>query len=195
MLAKIAVGHMKTQEKILKSALQLFVKSGFEGTSISQIAKKAKINQSLIYHHFGNKEKLWKEVKTHLLQKFYSEEELVIDVRKGLKHYLREIIMKRFEFYDKNPNVIRIAAWQKLEAKSLQGGNALSPDNWKKDLIALQELGEIKKDLDPEMMILMIKSLVSGLFSEITVNWKKDSTQKRKYLELIIDFLFNSLKV
>lgn len=185
---------MKTQEKILKSALQLFVKSGFEGTSISQIAKKAQINQSLIYHHFGNKEKLWKEVKTHLLQKFYSEEELVIDIRKGLKHYLREIIMKRFEFYDKNPNVIRIAAWQKLEAKNLQGGNVFSPDNWKKDLVALQELGEIKKNLDPEMMILMIKSLVSGIFSEIPVDWKKDPAQKRKYLELIIEFLFNSLK-
>ena len=40
---------------IINAARTCFVEKGFAGTSISAIAKKAQINQSLIDHHFGNK--------------------------------------------------------------------------------------------------------------------------------------------
>jgi AcrR family transcriptional regulator len=52
-----------TRKKILDAARKLFVKNGFAGTSISDIAGLAKINQSLIYHHFRDKQELWKGLK------------------------------------------------------------------------------------------------------------------------------------
>ena len=51
-----------TRKVILNAARDLFVKKGFAGTSISEIAKQAKVNQSLIYHHYANKESLWTAV-------------------------------------------------------------------------------------------------------------------------------------
>ena len=38
----------------------IFVKKGFEGSSISDIASQAKTNKSLIYHYFENKDDLVK---------------------------------------------------------------------------------------------------------------------------------------
>jgi len=53
---------MDKREKILESALVEFAKNGFQGTSLSQIASGAKTQKQLITHHFGTKEKLWREV-------------------------------------------------------------------------------------------------------------------------------------
>jgi len=51
-----------SREKILSSALELFAKKGFHATSISQIAKKAKISKGLMYNYFKSKDKLLDEI-------------------------------------------------------------------------------------------------------------------------------------
>jgi len=47
-----------SKDKILAVALELFAQHGYQGTSIAQIAKKAKISKGLMYNYFKNKEKL-----------------------------------------------------------------------------------------------------------------------------------------
>jgi len=51
-----------SKDKILSVALELFAQNGYQGTSISQIAKKAKISKGLMYNYFKNKEKLLEEI-------------------------------------------------------------------------------------------------------------------------------------
>lgn len=51
-----------SREKILTAALELFAKKGFHATSISQIAKKAKISKGLMYNYFKSKDKLLDEI-------------------------------------------------------------------------------------------------------------------------------------
>ncbi|MBN2174847.1 MAG: helix-turn-helix transcriptional regulator [Bacteroidales bacterium] len=46
------------QEKILKSALELFAKEGYKATSTSKVAKHAGVSEGLIFRHFTNKEGL-----------------------------------------------------------------------------------------------------------------------------------------
>lgn len=45
----------QTRLDILASALKLFDKKGFEATSISEIARRAKVTRGAIYWHFNNK--------------------------------------------------------------------------------------------------------------------------------------------
>jgi len=51
-----------SREKILSASLELFAKKGFHATSISQIAKKAKISKGLMYNYFKSKDKLLDEI-------------------------------------------------------------------------------------------------------------------------------------
>ena len=51
-----------SKDKILAVALELFAQNGYQGTSIAQIAKKAKISKGLMYNYFKNKEKLLEEI-------------------------------------------------------------------------------------------------------------------------------------
>lgn len=47
---------METKELILKNALDMFAKSGYNSVSIRDIAKTVNIKESSIYYHFKNKQ-------------------------------------------------------------------------------------------------------------------------------------------
>ena len=51
-----------TKERLLKAAKNLFVRKGFSGVSIREIAREAEANSALISYYFGDKEGLFKGV-------------------------------------------------------------------------------------------------------------------------------------
>ncbi|WP_347551994.1 TetR/AcrR family transcriptional regulator [Pseudalkalibacillus hwajinpoensis] len=53
---------MDTQERIKETALTLFARNGFEGTSLSDIASGVGIKKPSLYAHFKNKEDLFLSV-------------------------------------------------------------------------------------------------------------------------------------
>ena len=65
------------QIEILQVAEKLFAEDGFDGTSIRQIAKEAKVNIAMISYYFGSKEKLL--------------ETLILDRTSGMKMQLENI--------------------------------------------------------------------------------------------------------
>lgn len=193
-ITKRSVAAAKTQEKILKAACYLFIKKGFDGTSISEIAKKAQINQSLIYHYYASKEELWKGVKKKLVYSYVEKNDLEFDVSQGLRAILKQIVYRRFEFYEKHPEILRMIAWQKLELSKdkLSGGTPFSPDNWKELFLQLQKQGEIRKEIDVDMMSLFITSAINGAFSEDYLELLKNSKIKKDYLDMIVECLMRS---
>jgi len=48
----------KTRAQILNTALELFAQKGFKGTTISDIAKAARISKGLAYNYFSSKQNL-----------------------------------------------------------------------------------------------------------------------------------------
>ena len=52
----------RTQERILKAALREFAAKGFAGARVDAIARRARINKRMLYHYFGNKDGLFREI-------------------------------------------------------------------------------------------------------------------------------------
>jgi len=52
----------QTQQRILGAALQEFAAKGFAGARVDVIARRARINKRMLYHYFGDKEGLFREV-------------------------------------------------------------------------------------------------------------------------------------
>jgi AcrR family transcriptional regulator len=71
-----------SKDKILAVALELFAQNGYQGTSIAQIAKKAKISKGLMYNYFKNKEKLLEAI---VLEGFSKIMELDYGLSKSVK--------------------------------------------------------------------------------------------------------------
>src|SRR6478735_177801 len=53
---------MDKKEHIIREAMELFAKKGFEGTSIRDIASNAGVNIAMINYYFGSKEKLFESL-------------------------------------------------------------------------------------------------------------------------------------
>lgn len=75
------------QIQILEVAETLFAEKGFDGTSIRDISKEAKINVAMVSYYFGSKEKLL--------------ESLVLYKTSGLKELLSDLIEEELEPVDK----------------------------------------------------------------------------------------------
>lgn len=56
--------RQRSEEKILEAALELFATNGYKNTSISEIAKKAKISKGLMYNYFESKQTLLRAIVT-----------------------------------------------------------------------------------------------------------------------------------
>jgi AcrR family transcriptional regulator len=52
----------QSQERILDAALKEFAAQGFAGARVDAIARRARINKRMLYHYFGDKKHLFREV-------------------------------------------------------------------------------------------------------------------------------------
>ena len=53
--------RLQTRSQILAAAVDSFARSGFEATSIAEVADRAGVKKALVQYHFSTKEQLWKE--------------------------------------------------------------------------------------------------------------------------------------
>ena len=56
-----------TRERILEAALDLFGERGLTGTTVRDIAQRAKVNVAAISYHFGGKDELYRAVATTVI--------------------------------------------------------------------------------------------------------------------------------
>jgi len=52
-------GNSDTRERILACARELFVRNGFDKTSVRAVATAAEVDSSLVHHYFGTKQQLF----------------------------------------------------------------------------------------------------------------------------------------
>ncbi|MBM7701196.1 forespore capture DNA-binding protein RefZ [Metabacillus iocasae] len=63
----------KTKEKVIDAAVSLFNTKGFDGTSVREIAKKAKVNVANISYYFDGKEGLLESLVTMFFEGYIKE--------------------------------------------------------------------------------------------------------------------------
>lgn len=185
----------KTREKIIKAAKGLFAKHGFSATSISQIAEKAHTNRSLIFHHFVNKEELWKVVKQSFMDNILQDEDMLESAQHGLEHFIKSAINFRVKMYENNPDLMRMITWQHMEenASELQGGTKLTAAAAKQAIELLQAKGEIDKRFDAELVFVLISNSVSGPLLARPKAFRQNN-KKQEYFEMMIEGLCKMLK-
>ena len=99
------------QEKrrlILKVATEVFAEKGFNESTISQIAKKAKIAEGGIYVYFKNKEDLLFSIPEERMENFLSGLHENLAGITGALPKLRKLIWYHLNFYEKNKDYVLI---------------------------------------------------------------------------------------
>ncbi len=184
-----------TRAKILKAARKLFVEYGFAGTSIGKIAEKAGINHSLIFHHFGNKEGLWKAVKQSIVEEANQLSPTLPELNQSFRDFLKKLITQSISFYRNNPDIMRMIGWQRLEAGyKNEIGVTLSAESkaWLDALKYYQEQGDIHSRLKLGFVFTFILSIVSSAAMDSYVFIKKEA-DLGEYIHFTVETILKGL--
>lgn len=150
----------KKKEKILLIAQNLFWQNGYDGTSIQQIADKARVNKATIYYYFESKPVLLYEIAAKSLKTLTDMADEVINSNLSSQEKLQKLIYNQICWSLEHP---RNAAAVLLERRSL-------PPKLLKKIIATRDYYEghfrqLFAELMPVEKALHIDSKLASLFS------------------------------
>src|ERR1039458_4441407 len=99
----------RSRERILAAALKEFAAKGFAGARVDSIARRAAINKRMLYHYFGNKVNLFREVlRLKMAKRQAWAETLSGDPAESLTFW--------FEAACKDADWVRLLEWEALQS-------------------------------------------------------------------------------
>ena len=100
-----SVEALETREKILVTATRLFAEQGYDSTSLSQVARQAKVSKALIFWHFDCKETLYRSALRRTLEPYF----INVDDLDGLgeKDQIARLIDLFYDFVHENVYSVR----------------------------------------------------------------------------------------
>lgn len=186
----------KTQDRILRSAIELFGENGYSNTTMEQIAERAEVGVGTLYNYFGSKRALLMGLATQEHEKIEQSGKIVLakdesDPATALSD-LFWTYWQHAMLYDK-----------KL-MRELTAASILEPDTLGKDMAELdwhlvaqvgklirkhQELGYIDETIpveDASLVVYGVMVMTSIIFmtSDLEIDWVKETMTK--HIGLII---------
>jgi len=155
-----AISPQRMQDRsdaILDAAKGIFADKGFEGTTIADIARAARISDGLVYRYFRNKRELLYEV----LRKFY--ERILLDLETQVfKHddfalRLETLIRRHLEVFVSDTDLCRLFISEVRTASDYQGSSIQELNRlYTSVLIRIVKnavkSGEVRSDVNPKLL-------------------------------------------
>ncbi len=178
----------RTRERILSAALKEFAAKGFAGARVDAIARRADINKRMLYHYFGDKEKLFRAVLRHKIAE-----------RRAWASNLPGDPAERLPFWFKlacdDADWIRLLEWESLQSDGQKvidenERRALAED-WVKRLRGRQARGELSAEFDARHLALAMQSLTMfpSAFPQLTRHLMGRTMDDPKFLRAHAAFL------
>ncbi len=154
-----------TRARVLEAAEVLFARKGFDGTRLREVAEDARVTVPLVCHHFGDKDSLYAAVIEHGLERFASIGWDVLRRGHTVAEQLASFVHGLIDFAAHAPNITAI-----LHREMADGGARARPlaermllplkQAATETLRAAQARGEVRAELDTEMVVLHIVGAV-----------------------------------
>jgi AcrR family transcriptional regulator len=153
------------RDRLLGEATKLFAQSGYRGTTVDEIVAAAKVNKRMVYHYFGDKEKLYHAVLIEAYRGLETVEVEALSHTQDIATLTESIVRSYFDFLAAHPEFVRLILWENLnDGRGLaQTDSKLSKDPM---LSALNRLlrdgiaaGSIRPDMDARHLLISIIGL------------------------------------
>lgn len=186
--------------KILETCIELFGQTGFHNLTMKDVALRAGISHTGLLHHFPSKDELLSgvlQLKDERRRQFFLDRGVdVLAVPEGseaIKAMLKTVVAN-----DLQPGLIELHSTLSAEATSsdhpaheyYRQRYATAIGLYAKAFRALEELGELRSDSEPEDLAAMFVALTDGL--QIQWLYDRDTDRlKRRVRQFLRSFIIN----
>jgi TetR/AcrR family transcriptional regulator len=194
-----------TKDRLLRTALRLFVEKGYDLARVDEIAAQAQVNKRMLYAYFTDKEGLYLAILEssfgRMLECLEEASRLESDPRSDTERMIRAY----FQFLADNPAFVRLVAWESLRY-GRHAGRVLartSRASLEKLFAVLQrgvDQGVFRPDLDVRLLASSVYTLCLSHFSQrefLTILSEKDSASpeaRDKALNHILRLIFAGIE-
>jgi AcrR family transcriptional regulator len=156
----------ETQRRIMAAAKVEFARHGLAGARVDVIAARAKSNKRMMYHYFGNKEKLFQLVLEDAYGAFReAEAALALDSQEPLTA-LRKLVAFNWSYFLTNPEFITLVNSENLH-KARHVKNSKRMEDMSRPFVGRMsallkrgfDAGLFRKDLDAVQVTITIASV------------------------------------
>lgn len=163
-----------TRELLLAAAREEFARRGLEGARVDDIARRAGVNKQLVYHHFGNKDDLYRAVIESVYAEIRSRERELDLTRLDPLEAMRRLIEFSFDYLAANRDFIALLTDENIhEARHVK--QVADMQAMHSPLIELigatlrrgQEQGLFREGIVPRQLYISIAGMAFFYFSNI----------------------------
>ncbi len=197
--------ELSTEELILEAARTIFIKKGFEGSRMQEIADLAGINKALLHYYFRSKDKLFEAVFEKIAINLFPAMKQIIEADLYLVEKLVFFIQMYTKMLSENPfipafvlNTINTSPERFTKHLSQTGFNPMALQNQIDKEAALQKIRPIKVE---HLMVNLISMCVFPYVAKPIIKhlFQFDDKAFAGYLEErkteIVDFVINSISL
>jgi TetR/AcrR family transcriptional regulator len=166
------------REAILRAAEEIFARDGFDGARVDAIAEASGYNKALIFHYFGDKFGLYREVVCMRRDQSEQQRTQMILAATGdpdtplnaahVRGFIETVVRWHFDHLVAHPSVQRIMAWEAAEGwgtlNEAKHGGGQSQLVWIGPIVAFveraQAAGLIRPEIDPYLAVTHAKGMV-----------------------------------
>lgn len=164
--------------RILDIATDLFGQQGIAGTSLSAIARKARITPALMHYYFGNRESLIDALVNERMQPVVaSVAERMLDAGDDLRELVHRFVRSMVEAVDSRPWFPQLWVREVLSEGGLLRERIVSGLGLplvmplRERFVVAQRRGELNADLNTDLMIVTLISLTLFPFASQSI-WR-----------------------
>ncbi len=121
--------------------MRVFADRGLKGATIRRVGQAAGVNSALLYYYFDNKDALFTEAVTMVLQEFLAHLRARRHPFRGARERLQFLVDGVFDYYARHPDRMRLM-WQAVSSHPDLFGRALNRIVAGNDLVPLDVISE-----------------------------------------------------
>jgi AcrR family transcriptional regulator len=148
----------RTRDRILTAALKEFSLHGFAGARVDRIARMARVNKRMLYHYFGNKDDLFREILGRKLSQRAAWAAAAPEEPAASLEYWFEIVCREIDW-------LRLTQWEALEHRNghivRQAERRAALADSVERVARAQARGLMARDLDAEDALLCMAALTT----------------------------------
>jgi TetR/AcrR family fatty acid metabolism transcriptional regulator len=177
---------------ILEAAENIFSKKGFQGATVSNIAKKAHVSEATIYEYFSTKEELLFSIPAEKILEYQTKNREILQYIKEDTHKLRFLIYRHLQLYASDPNYAKVAMLILKTNRNFLNTDAYKvvQDSARNTTEVLEEgieSGEFRADIQPYL----VRAMIWGTIEHLVI--RKSLLGKPEDLLSLVDEITNTI--